>query len=295
MLESRLLQGCCDIHLHVAPSLFPRSTDIVTVARQAEAAGYRAIVIKDHHYNSAPACDQIQRHLFAASSLRIFGSIALNNSVGGVNPYAVESAIGFGVKIVWLPTVSARQHVEFHKTGGAFPSTRITMKEQAITLTDGDGHLKQEVRDVIRLVAQAPEVVLATGHASAAEINKVVEEAAASGVNKILVDHPTFGLGASLDQVKYWASLGCWIEHCGTISDSKIGEKGTPISVIAEYIREIGAEHTILSSDYGQLKFGNCIEGMDQYFHALLLGGISEEDIRQMSSENPSKLLSLAE
>ena len=58
MLESRLLQGCCDIHLHVAPSLIPRSADIVTVARQAEAAGYRAIVIKDHHYNSAPACDR---------------------------------------------------------------------------------------------------------------------------------------------------------------------------------------------------------------------------------------------
>lgn len=98
MLESRLLQGCCDIHLHVAPSLIPRSADIVTVARQAEAAGYRAIVIKDHHYNSAPACDQIQRYLFNGSPLRIFGSIALNNSVGGVNPYVVEAAINFGVK-----------------------------------------------------------------------------------------------------------------------------------------------------------------------------------------------------
>ena len=74
MLESRLLQGCCDIHLHVAPSLIPRSADIVTVARQAEAAGYRAIVIKDHHYNSAPACDQIQRYLFNGSPLRIFVS-----------------------------------------------------------------------------------------------------------------------------------------------------------------------------------------------------------------------------
>ena len=89
MLESRLLQGCCDIHLHVAPSLIPRSADIVTVARQAEAAGYRAIVIKDHHYNSAPACDQIQRYLFNGSPLRIFGSIALNNSVGGVNPLSL--------------------------------------------------------------------------------------------------------------------------------------------------------------------------------------------------------------
>ena len=151
MLESRLLQGCCDIHLHVAPSLIPRSADIVTVARQAEAAGYRAIVIKDHHYNSAPACDQIQRYLFNGSPLRIFGSIALNNSVGGVNPYVVEAAINFGVKIVWLATVSARQHMEFHKAGGAFPSTRVALQERPITLTDEKGDLKQEVRDVIHL------------------------------------------------------------------------------------------------------------------------------------------------
>ena len=68
--------------------------------------------------------------------MRIFGSIALNNSVGGVNPYVVEAAINFGVKIVWLPTVSARQHMEFHKAGGAFPSTRVALQEQPITLTD---------------------------------------------------------------------------------------------------------------------------------------------------------------
>ena len=59
MLESRLLQGCCDIHLHVAPSLIPRSADIVTVARQAEAAGYRAIVIKDCLLYTSDAADEL--------------------------------------------------------------------------------------------------------------------------------------------------------------------------------------------------------------------------------------------
>ena len=113
--------------------------------------------------------------------------------MGGVNPYVVEAAINFGVKIVWLPTVSARQHMEFHKAGGAFPSTRVALQERPITLTDEKGDLKQEVRDVIHLVAQAPDVVLATGHANAAEIEKVVEEAVSSGVKKILVDHPRLG------------------------------------------------------------------------------------------------------
>ena len=292
MLEPALLKGCCDIHLHVAPSLIPRSADIVTVARQAEAAGYQAIVIKDHHYNSAPACDQIQRYIFPTSSLRIYGSVALNNAVGGVNPYAVEAAIGLGAKIIWFPTVSARQHIMFHETGNAFPTARKAIKEMPITLTDDQGNLKGEVREAIHLIAQAPEIVLATGHASAAEINGVIEEAVTCGVKKILVDHPTFGIGATLAQVKYWASLGCWIEHCGTISDPRIGPKGTPISIISKYIKEVGVDRTILSSDYGQEKLGNCIEGMDRYLHDLRINGFSEVEIRKMCNDNPLKLLS---
>ncbi len=295
MLEQSILKGCCDIHLHVAPSLIPRSADIVTVAREAERAGYRAIVIKDHHYNSAPACQQIQKYLFPDSHLKIFGSIALNNSVGGVNPYVVQAAIGFGAKIIWMPTVSAAQHMEYHKTSGAFPSASIALSDIPITLLNENGALKDQVTDVIRIVAAHPDVVLATGHGHAKEVNAVVEKAVRLGVKKIVVDHPTFGIGATLEQVKYWASLGCWIEHCGTISDPRMGEKGTPVEEIVHYIQEVGVEHCILSSDYGQEKFGNCIQGMDTYLHALRQNGLSEEELRRMACTNPARLLDLSE
>ena len=46
---------------------------------------------------------------------------------------------------------------------------------------------------MIHLVAQARMWFWATGTPTAAEIEKVVEEAVSSGVKKILVDHPTFG------------------------------------------------------------------------------------------------------
>lgn len=293
MLDMKLLHGCCDMHLHVAPSLIPRAADIVTVAKQAEEAGYRAIVIKDHHCNSAPACDQVKKHLFADSKLEIFGSISLNNSVGGVNPYVAEAAIGFGVRVVWMPTVSAAQHMAYHQGGKAFPGTKKKLQETPIYLLDSCGNLKPEVVDVIQVIAQNPQVVLATGHGGAEEVNAVVEKAVELGVKNIMVDHPTFGIGATLEQVKYWASLGCWIEHCGTISRPEMEDKCTPPEEVAKLIDAIGVERTILSSDYGQLRFGHCIEGMKGYIQQLLDVGVSEADLHTMCCSNPAKALSL--
>lgn len=294
MLEAQILRDCCDIHLHVAPSLIPRAADIVTVARQAEEAGYRAIVIKDHHCNSAPACDQVKRHLFANSGLEILGSISLNNSVGGVNPYVVEAAIGFGVRVVWMPTVSAAQHIAFHSGGNAFPGTGIRLQENPISLIDTHGSLTDRAAEVIAIIARNPQVVLATGHGCAAEVHAVVEKAVELGVKNIVVNHPTFGIGAALEQVQYWASLGCWIEHCGTISHPDMGEKRTAPTEIARWIRAVGVERTILSSDYGQLRFGNCIEGMDRYVHQLREAGFTSEELKTMCCDNPAKALSLS-
>lgn len=294
MLEQSILKDCCDMHLHVAPSLINRVTDIVGVARQAEEAGYRAVVIKDHHCNSAPACNQIKKHLFSHSRLDIFGSISLNNSVGGINVYVVEAAMGFGARVVWMPTVSAAAHINFHGGKGSFPGSTLALQEIPLVLTDENGKLKQEVVDVIQAISRNPQVVLATGHASAAEVNAVIEKAVELGVKHIMVDHPTFGLGATIEQIKYWASLGCWIENCGTISDPRNAPYGIPYREIADLVRTVGVEKTILSSDYGQVKFGDCIEGMDSFIHAMRLEGFTEEELRTMCCHNPAKILSLA-
>lgn len=293
MLEASVLKGCCDMHLHVAPSMMKRVTDIVGISRQAEEAGYRAIVIKDHHCNSAPACDQIKKHMFADSKLDILGSISLNNAVGGVSPYVVEAAVKFGVRVVWMPTVSAKAHMEFHSGKGSFPKTSLGLVEEPIVLTDDDGRLKENVVDVLRILAANPNVVLATGHASASEINAVIEKAVELGVKKIMVDHPTFGVGATFEQIKYWASLGCWIENCGTISDPRNAPYGVPYDEIGDLIREVGVDKTILSSDFGQTKFGDCIEGMGAFVHAIREQGFNDDELRLMCCDNPAKLLSL--
>jgi len=61
----------------------------------------------------------------------------------------------------------------------------------------------------------------------------------------------------------------------------------------AKAIREIGAEHCILSSDMGQV--GNPLhpDGLQQFFAGLREQGLSQNQIDQMSKINPARLLGL--
>ena len=47
----RLLQGAIDPHVHSGPSIAPRALDHVELLRQASAAGFAAVVTKDHDYS----------------------------------------------------------------------------------------------------------------------------------------------------------------------------------------------------------------------------------------------------
>ena len=48
-----------------------------------------------------------------------FGGITLNQFVGGLNPWAVETALKMGEKIVWLPTVHSEQQTKREHKDGA--------------------------------------------------------------------------------------------------------------------------------------------------------------------------------
>jgi predicted metal-dependent TIM-barrel fold hydrolase len=61
----------------------------------------------------------------------------------------------------------------------------------------------------------------------------------------------------------------------------------------ARAIREVGAEHIILSSDLGQVNSPLHPDGMVAYFAALKKEGISEAQIDLMSKTNPAKALGL--
>ena len=140
---SKLLAGSIDSHVHSGPGLIPRSLDHVQAARDAIAAGMRAIVVKDQHSMTCNAIYFIQNYVLKDAPLDIFGGMVLNNATGGINPHTVDGAIKSGAKIIWMPTASAENHIETHKKIHTdFPKTeKKLIDEIPLKIIDKNGSL----------------------------------------------------------------------------------------------------------------------------------------------------------
>ncbi|HVJ95793.1 MAG TPA: DUF6282 family protein, partial [Acidimicrobiia bacterium] len=102
------LDGAADLHCHFGPDPHrERSVDAFEAAREAAAAGHRAIVLKSHDSPTASLAWAVQHDV--GDDIAVFGGICCDREIGGVNPAAVEVALGLGARIVWLPTLSSRQ------------------------------------------------------------------------------------------------------------------------------------------------------------------------------------------
>jgi hypothetical protein len=291
-----LLDRAVDVHIHAGPSLMARQVDAWESAQQAIEANLAAIVIKDHHLPSVGSATTVTTHLRGVKKLKVFGSIVLNSPVGGLNPKAVEVAIGFGAKVVWLTTVSCQNHIDKHSGHGfKFPPLKqpLTVPEKPLRYLDAHGNLIPEAVRVIEVMAEHPDVVLATGHGNRDEIDAIIRKAASIGLKRILVDHPYYMIEASLEDMKAWRSLGAYIEFTAVTSVPESNLYCIPLVDIAGYIKALGSERLILSSDYGQVGNGRPVDGLAAFAEHLLDQGIEERVLRKMLTENPSQLLNL--
>ena len=93
MDRKKLLKGVIDIHVHAGPSVAARELDAADMLKEAEAAGYRGFLVKDHYFPSMMGCQMVQRHL-GSGSVEVFGSMCLNNAMGLFNLNAVDVAYG---------------------------------------------------------------------------------------------------------------------------------------------------------------------------------------------------------
>ena len=101
-----IITGSFDLHVHAYPdSSRERRTDAIEAGKYAYEYGMGGFVLKSHDYPTGPlsmVLNQIYPGIFIA------GGIVLNQSVGGLNPRAVEKMIPLNTKIVWMPTRDAQ-------------------------------------------------------------------------------------------------------------------------------------------------------------------------------------------
>jgi len=277
--EARLLAGAIDIHVHSYPDNRPRSLDALDAARHAKAHGMRAIVLKNHDDPTAAVAAIVQT---VVPGIEVFGGIALNRSVGGINPAAVEHMVslpGGRGRVVWMPTFDSENGVR--RGGENRPYVSVVR----------NGELLPEVREVIALTAKH-DLVLATGHSSPAEALLLLQEGRRAGVKHMVVTHAMFTpVFMTVPQMKEAASLGAYIEFAGGNPGGNGGAER--MKSFADAIRAIGVESCILSTDLGQANNPLPADGFGALLMALRRLGLTAQELDRMAKQNPATLLGL--
>jgi hypothetical protein len=278
------LAGAADLHCHFGPDPHrARSVDAFEAAQEAAAAGHRALVLKSHDSPTASLAWAVQRDV--GDAISVFGGICCDREVGGMNPAAVEVALGLGARIVWLPTLSSRQDFE---NGVA---AQLGIPGPGIVVIDADGALLPETKEVLALVREHG-AVLATGHVSAAE-HYAVTKAIASDTPVVLT-HATEDLAGpklTAAQCRELAELGAWVELCAMTCIGALATK--TVAQMVETIRAVGVDRVTLGTDFGQQMNPHPAAGLQTYADALFAEGLTEAEIRRMACTNPTALLGI--
>lgn len=285
-----LLEGAVDLHVHPGPSPFPRRIGIHDAAQQAADAGFAAIVVKSHHHSMVTDVLALQ----GASGLPIpvFSGIALNNHVGGVNPHAVDLTLKMGGRIVWFPTISSDKHIEEHE-GLKFPTaTKPLLSPTPIPVRDRDGEVLESVREVLALIRDE-DGIFAGGHLPVDDVDALVVTAHGMGLDRMLIQHPNFVVGATPERAARWSEFGAVIEHSLCMYDDASTFYHWEIDVLLEYLRAVGAERTSLVSDLGQKNNPLPVQSYDKILTLLSKAGVDDRELRQLVRDTPSRVLGL--
>lgn len=290
--DLKLLVDAIDMHAHTHPALFRRPIDDAALAGHAMDFGMRGFVLKDHDSSTTGRAYHVNRDY---PHVRAFGSVVLNRSAGGLNPYVVQAALHYGASVVWMPSNHSKHHADFFDTPD-YPQLgrrEPQLAGEGVTVFDERGELKPEVGTICKLVAEA-DACLATGHLSLEETRALQAEATRQGVRKFLVTHVNWALTKfELDVQRELIDAGAYLEYVAVSCVSPIFYEQSP-NELAAWIEEIGGERLIFSSDLGQASAAPHPEGMRMLLTSLLDVGVDYDQLELMTKANPAHLLGLS-
>jgi hypothetical protein len=289
MKNYEILEGAIDLHMHPGPTRVPYRINFLEAAKEAAAAGMRAIVFKPLYF---PTMDRAFAAEQSVSDLRVFGGIVLDFGMGGLNPQVVKNAIEMGAKFVWMPLFDSKHTIE---NLGINPTYRnMVTSGKNIVIVDEDDRLLPQVREILEVMVKSAGVILETSHLSPRESLALIEGAKRIGIQHVLVTHPLFPIiGATQDEICEMVRRGAIINHCVAACYPNPVRDALNPQKIAESIQDVGAEHCVLSTDLGGILFPSPLEGLRGFCEMMIAAGISKREIDIMIKENPAKILGL--
>jgi hypothetical protein len=261
-------------------------------ARLAAEAGMKGFVLKSHMW---PTTGRVYQMKDKIQGVEVWPSLAINTSSGGFSPWIVESALRQGVKVVWMPTWSARNDIQ---RGGFSRLMKDWLKtinqmtpEDGLTIFNASGEVDGRVKEVLALLKEY-DVAVFTGHLSPEECIALGKECQKIGLKKLIFCHPdSRAVGAQMEHIKAMAEMGFFIEF--TFLGLLPAFYRISIQEVVKRIREVGAKQSVLTTDSFFEWASPPSEMMRMFISSLLAHGITAEEIDLMARKNPSAMLNV--
>lgn len=271
-----LLRGAIDVHVHASPDPYAeRRMDARELVQAAREAGLAALVIKSHEYPTQALAWALGQEF---DGITVYGAIALDHAVGGLNPDALDAALRIGTRVVWWPTFDAAWSRD---TFG-----RWYAKADAIRVLDDRGALVPVCHTLLDLMAEHG-ATLCSGHLDPAETLALVTESRRRGIRSVVSHATSFHI--PLEVQRELAARGAFIEQCSVNSFREGGDAA--FEAIAVDVRAVGPEHVVLSTDLGQAANPAPPVGFGSWIERFLDAGFTTDEVRRMVQQNPAAVL----
>lgn len=281
------LEGMYDLHVHAAPSLQKRRFTALEAVRNASEEKMAGVLFLDHTYNTTTIAQTINEMNFHT---RAFGTIMLNEAVGGVNPSVVEIALALGTNQIQMPTYSSKAHRDaYGDDQKIFPYKK---RLKPIYILDDHGRLIPEAEEIIALMGGS-NAFLASGHLSPLEVEAMIKRAKEVGCKVMVCSVSTDMPGYPLDAQKNWAGDHVFMEH-DYLAITDAPHQTTPVAVVLEQIRAVGAERCVIGTDAGQLVLPENVRALKEFLSRLVEAGLTDKEIDLMTRRNPAFLLGIS-
>jgi len=292
-----LIRRSYDLHFHIGPDILPRKYTVEDLVRE-ERGKVKGIALKSHSFPTIALINAVKD----PDDLTLIGSVTLNYFMGGFNSSAVYASSVMSKKrpiIVWFPTIHAENHLVKNHSEYEIPpewvrdpnfKPRRKWDLRAIKVTDWAGNLIRKARYIMD-ISQEMKCIIATGHVSWQESEKLAQESIDRGL-KVIITHPMQkDIAMPLDVQKRLAEKGAYIEYTYIMYLDRDSPGDYPLAEQAKAIREIGPDKVVLTSDAGQVKNPGSSQSLMDYVKLLQQHGLGAEDFEQMLVKNPKEIL----
>jgi len=303
--EIRGVEGAIDIHCH-ADTAHQDALSVAKLASKNRMRGilYKSIAGKQRAESVQKVREGLQRWCDEEKIEPILGWSGCNVAARATPPSAakIRDQLDAGINAVWMPV--AMHANTLSQIGGrkswwdpSAPRGELTPAlswDEALKvghyLLDDNGKLKPAIKEIVALLHDR-DIPLFFGHATHPEIYALAEECQKLGHKKAVIDHPFSPfVNLSIKQMTELGKAGCYLNFTYDELSPLLGVD--PFDMY-NAIRSIGVDQVTLSSDCGEPLFPNSVEGIRQMRAYMEAFGLSKDEIKTVSCDNPTKIVGL--